>query len=183
MSSNSKRREVLSWCAKTVAARVARHRTRICTSAQAAPGKWGLLYSTPYPSNVSETMAGARSLAKIARRPVQKGRRAYVCNFAGASESASAFAPSIKTRARSHLAYMEKGAGQEATVIYPRMIEISWMHCAQCRHGGRKLGVGLREFEHARCSRAAGTQHVPDDPRSPLPPSKLPMSHRRRLPL
>ena len=128
MSSKCNRREVLCWCAKTVEARIARHGARICTSAQPAPGKWGLLCSTPRLSNISETMAGARSLAKIARRPVQKGRHAYVCNFAGASESASAFAPSIKTAARSHLAYMEKGAGQEATVIYPRTIEISWMH-------------------------------------------------------
>ena len=183
MSSECNRRDVPCWCAKTVAARVARHGARICTSAQPAPGKWGLLCSTSCCSNISETMTGARSLAKIARRPVQKGRHAYVCNFAEANESANAFVPCIKTAARSHLAYMEKGAGQEATVIYPRMIEISWMHCARCRHGGRKLGVGLREFEHAKCSRAAATQHVSDDPRSPLSSSKLPMSHHRRLPL
>ena len=75
------------------------------------------------------------------------------------------FAPSIKTCARSLLAYMENGAGQEATIIYPRMIEIDWMHCAQCRHGGPKLGVVLRKIEQARCSRAAGTQHMSNDPR------------------
>ena len=128
LSSKCNRREVLCWCAKTVAARVAGHMTRICTSAPSVPGKWGLLSSTSYLSNISETMTGARSLAKIARRPVQRGSHAYVCNFAEVSESASDFVPCIKTPARSHLAYMEKGAGQEATVIYPRTIEISWMH-------------------------------------------------------